>query len=68
MRVLLDTNILLRPLSRIILSFLRRLAPFQHLSIEKTLSFFCSQNIIEFWNAPSAPRHKTGWALAINQP
>src|SRR5271165_6400412 len=64
MRVLLDTNILLRsaqphhPLSaqatRAVSALMRR---------EDTV-FFCSQNITEFWNVATRPTDKNGLGLS----
>ena len=64
MRVLVDTNILLRSAQPTHPLCAQATHAVSKLIRQKDAVFFCSQNIAEFWNVATRPADLNGWVIA----
>lgn len=67
MRVLVDTNILLRSVQPNHPSYSRATLAVSRLMRRNDALFFCSQNIAEFWNVATRPAERNGIGLSVEE-
>lgn len=67
MRVLVDTNVLLRSAQPNHPSYPQAISAVSRLMRRNDLLFFCSQNIAEFWNVATRPADRNGIGLSVDE-
>jgi predicted nucleic acid-binding protein len=67
MRVLVDTNILLRSAQPNHPSYSQATTAVSRLMRRNDALYFCSQNVAEFWNVATRPSDRNGMGLSIEE-